>query len=70
MQDDPGQGRGEQVEVDVRADLAALAGALEDGLELAELGGEHVAAERLGELGVAGDRGEDAPNASTSGAGR
>ena len=30
VQDDPGQGRGEQVEVDVRGDLAALAGALED----------------------------------------
>ena len=30
VQDDPGEGGGEQVEVDVGADLAALAGALVD----------------------------------------
>src|SRR3954453_3889453 len=59
MQHDPGQGRGQQLDVHVRTDLAALLGALEERLGAGQLGGEHLVAERLGELGVAGDRGED-----------
>ena len=38
MQDDAGEGRGEQVEVEVGADLAAVAGPLEDGAGDRELG--------------------------------
>src|SRR4051812_2486215 len=59
VQHDPGQGRGEQLDVHVRTDLAARLGALEERLGAGQLGGEHLVAERLGELGVAGDRGED-----------
>src|SRR5690242_17274933 len=60
VQHDAGQRRLEQGQVDVVAELAAVAGALPDLLRDGDLGTDHLAAERLGELGVAGDRGEDA----------
>ena len=48
-----------QLDVEVCTDLAALLGALEERLGAGQLGGEHLGAERLGELGVAADRGQD-----------
>ena len=60
MQTDAGQGRSDQVEVDALAELAAVAGPLEDQPAHRGLGADDALAERGGELGVAADRGEHA----------
>ena len=58
VQDDPGQGRGEQVEIEVGGDLAAGTGPLEDPAGDVDLGLDHAGAELLGELRVVVQRGD------------
>src|SRR6478735_5480768 len=60
VQDDAGEGRLQQREVDVVTQLAALPGSLPDLLGEGDLGADDLAAERVGEVLVAGDRGEHA----------
>ena len=55
----PGEGRREQGDVDVRSDLAAIPGPVEDHARRGDLGGDEVAAVDLGELLVACHRGDD-----------
>src|SRR6478672_3253249 len=60
VQDDAREGGGQQVEVEVRGDLAAGPGPLEDPAARLELGAEDAGAELLGEVGVAVQGGDDA----------
>ena len=55
----PARAGARKLDVDVLADLAAGLGPLEEVRRGGQLGGQHLAAERLGEVGVTGDRGED-----------